>query len=89
MSRHTEMRDFCDREPAPPIHIKVWKQRVGTVKKSTATNAFTFSGFTTVLPWAHQIRADTTLADVDGEFEEFSLDARGAPRWIIPVHGAD
>ena len=38
---------------------------------------------------AQQVLGDTALADVDGELEQFAVNARCTPRGILPTHPAD
>jgi hypothetical protein len=38
---------------------------------------------------ANDVFADAGLADIDGEFEEFAVDARSTPEWIFAAHLAD
>ena len=35
------------------------------------------------------VLADAGLADVDAEFEEFTVNARRTPQWVFPAHGPD
>ena len=37
----------------------------------------------------HHVLAYARLADVDAEFEQFAVDARRAPEWILPAQLAD
>ena len=41
------------------------------------------------LPTADHVLAHAGLADVDAEFEQFAMDARCSPEWILPAHLAD
>ena len=38
---------------------------------------------------AHHVFADTTLADLDAEFEQFAVDAGCTPTGVLPAHLAD
>jgi hypothetical protein len=41
------------------------------------------------LAWAHHVFADAAFADVDAEFEQFTVDARCTPTRILSAHPAD
>src|SRR5215469_11263429 len=38
------------------------------------------------IPTAHHVFAYAGLADVDAELEDFAMDARSAPEWVVTAH---
>ena len=41
------------------------------------------------LPAADQIFADARLADIEAQLEQFAVNARCTPAWILTAHAAD
>src|SRR5215472_15304984 len=73
---------------------RTWNRMVGTVKKSTETRDFTWLSRNVRhvggrLAAADHILAHAGLADVDVELEQFAVNPRSAPKWVLTTHGAN